>query len=390
MHRLKRFFVLALVVMVAVQAFPKATLALTVSAKSAVLIEQSTGKVLYEKNAHERLPMASTTKIMTAICAIEHADLAGVVTVDARAVGVEGSSMYLEKGEHLTLEDLIYGLMLSSGNDAAVAIALHISGDIDSFAQLMNETAQKIGAKNTSFRNPNGLDHSEHYTTAYDLALITRYGMEFEKFREIVATPSKKVPWESRGYDRSLTNHNKMLKIYEGADGVKTGFTKKSGRCLVSSATRDGMQAIAVTLNAPDDWNDHTHMLDYAFDTYHMEPVFQKGDYVRTVTVKNSEVKEMKMITTDGVEVPVKHGEKPDVVVELRTPGYLDAPVGFEDEMGGVEVYFEGNLLKKISVVSAAYAPVIESMQFAKNLKHILQEWISFETDYMAYGKRPG
>ena len=185
--------------------------ALSVSAKSAVLIDFYSGDVLFEKNASQRLSMASTTKIMTAICAIENADLSEVVTVDKRAVGVEGSSMYLGYGEKITVENLVYGLMLSSGNDAAVALALHVSGSVENFARLMNDTAEKIGAVNTSFKNPNGLDEEGHYTTAYDLAMITRYAMHNEKFCEIVSSKQKKMPWEGRTYGRTLRNHNKLL-----------------------------------------------------------------------------------------------------------------------------------------------------------------------------------
>lgn len=233
---------------------PHRCFAVGVSAKSAVLIETSADRIVYRKNADEKLPMASTTKIMTAICAIENTDdLDRKITVADCAVGVEGSSIYLKHGEHLSVRELVYGLMLSSGNDAAVAIACAVSGDVQRFAALMNETAKKIGVQNTSFKNPNGLDEEGHYTTAYDLARIASYALKNDEFKKIVSTYTTTIPYEGYSYDRRLKNHNKLLKLYDGCIGIKTGFTKKSGRCLVSAAERDGAVLVAVTLNAPDD-----------------------------------------------------------------------------------------------------------------------------------------
>ena len=242
-------------------------IAVDLSARAAVLIDGKSGKVLFEKNKDERLPMASTTKIMTGLLACESKKMKKVVTVSPVASGTEGSSLWLEPGEKQTLENLTYGLMLRSGNDAAVAIAEYLGGSTEAFALMMNERAKKIGVQNTGFQNPNGLDAEGHFTTAYDLALISREAMKNKKFRKIVSTKSKTIPWESSEWDRSLTNHNKMLWRYEGCNGIKTGFTKKSGRCLVTSAKRGKTELICVTLNAPDDWNDHTKMLDYGFET---------------------------------------------------------------------------------------------------------------------------
>ena len=241
-------------------------IAVDLSARAAALIDGKSGKVLFEKNKDERLPMASTTKIMTGLLACESKKMKKVVTVSPVASGTEGSSLWLEPGEKQTLENLTYGLMLRSGNDAAVAIAEYLGGSTEAFALMMNERAKKIGVQNTGFQNPNGLDAEGHFTTAYDLALISREAMKNKKFRKIVSTKSKTIPWESSEWDRSLTNHNKMLWRYEGCNGIKTGFTKKSGRCLVTSAKRGKTELICVTLNAPDDWNDHTKMLDYGFE----------------------------------------------------------------------------------------------------------------------------
>ena len=241
----------------------------SVSAKSAILIDGATGKIIFEKNAELRLPMASTTKIMTALCTLEHADVEKTVSVDPRAVGIEGSSVYLKAGERITLRDLLYSLMLASANDAAAAIAYAVSGGIESFAALMNEKARELGLSDTHFDNPHGLDSENHYTTALDLALLARYALENAEFAKIVSTSSKQI--ESDVATHALYNHNRLLRSYSGCIGVKTGFTKTSGRCLVSAAERDGLRLICVTLNAPDDWNDHKTLLDYGFSHFYAD-----------------------------------------------------------------------------------------------------------------------
>ncbi len=306
-----------------------------VSAKAAVLMEQSTGAVLFGSNETQKLPMASTTKIMTAIVALEHGTLSDMVTVSKHAAYTEGSSMYLHVGEQLSLESLIYGLMLNSGNDAAIAIAEHVSGSVTEFAALMNKTAKKIGAKNTSFQNPNGLDTEGHYTTAYDLALLTRYGMENEKFRQIVQAKTKTVDLDGKPNGRVLSNHNKMLKFYPGCDGVKTGFTKKSGRCLVSSATRNGMQLIAVTLHAPDDWNDHTHLLNYGFDTYQLwqpDIPVQECQVPGGTCAVSAQIKE-------PVSILIRKEEKNLYRSEIRWNEQLKPPLKKNQAVGKVVLY---------------------------------------------------
>ena len=237
---------------------------ISLSARSAALYDPSSKTFLYTKNADERLPMASTTKIMTALVAIENASLDQSVAVSDEAIGTEGSSLYLKRGEILSMGDLLRGLMLRSANDAAAAIAYEISGSIEAFAEKMNEKAAIIGAESTHFTNPHGLDDTAHYTTAKDLAIIAAEALGNETFLSIVST-SKYIIKNTDGEARLLTNHNKLLSLYDGAIGVKTGFTKKSGRCLVGAAERDGTRLISVTINAPDDWNDHQALLDYGF-----------------------------------------------------------------------------------------------------------------------------
>ena len=232
-----------------------------VSAKSAVLYDANTKTFLYEKSPDERRGMASTTKIATALVAIESQRLEDSVTITKEMTGVEGSSLYLKEGETLTVRELLYGLMLRSANDAAVALAIHLYGSVESFVEEMNQLAQRLSLQNTHFENPHGLDSEAHYTTARELALISAYAEESEVFRQIVST--EKICIGKGENRRLLQNHNKMLTLYEGVSGIKTGFTKKCGRTLVSSLYQGASHLICVTLNAPDDWRDHKKLLDY-------------------------------------------------------------------------------------------------------------------------------
>lgn len=236
-----------------------------VSAASAILIDAQTGKVIYEKNADRKMPMASTTKIMTAICTLENINSNVPITVNSDAAGIEGSSVYLSPGERITIKELLCAMLLNSGNDAATALALEVGGSIDGFAKIMNKTAKKIGTVATNFTNPSGLYEENHYTTARDLAKIAAYAMENPLIRWMVSTKEMKISNGEKGGARFLKNHNKLLWQYEGCTGIKTGYTKKCGRCLVSSAKRNGKELIAVTLNAPDDWRDHTALFNYGF-----------------------------------------------------------------------------------------------------------------------------
>ncbi len=260
------------------RAAEKAAAAPAVSAQSAVLMEAESGEIVFAHNADLPLAMASTTKIMTALVALELASPDRVIEVDPEAVGVEGSSIYLSAGEPLTLEELLYALLLESANDAAAAIAIGLSGSVEAFADEMNRKARSLGLVATHFTNPHGLDDAEHYTTARELAIISRAALQNELIRTISSTRKTTIPHAGTDGVRLLVNHNKMLRLYEGCIGLKTGFTKKSGRSLVSAAERDGVRLIAVTLNAPDDWNDHTKMLDYGFTLFRGETLCQEGE----------------------------------------------------------------------------------------------------------------
>ncbi len=320
-----------------------------VSAVSAVAIDAKSGMALYSKNAENKMPMASTTKIMTAIVALENGRLEDVTEVSERAASAEGSSMYLEKGEKISLINLLYGLMLSSGNDAAIAIAEHISGSEEEFVSLMNETAEKLGAKNTHFENPNGLPSDEHYSTAYDMAKITAYALKIPTFAEIVSTKTKKVPWEGREYNRILNNHNKLLSMYDGCIGVKTGFTKTAGRCLVSAAERNGMTVICVTLNAPDDWNDHINMYNYIFDNYENKTIISKGEVLGSVNIKGGTKESVEVICENEFSLPLKSNDKCDVSVNLSDNA--QAPVFITDNLGYAAIKVNNNEVLKIPLL---------------------------------------
>lgn len=237
-----------------------------ISARSACLYDMDSNSFIMDKDMNEKLPMASTTKIMTALLAIEICNLDDVVCVPSEAVGVEGSSVYLKEGDLISVRNLVYSVLLQSANDAATALAIYVSGDVRSFAELMNKRACEMGLFDTSFENPHGLDSESHYTTAHDLAIITSAAVKNEVFLQISST--YKYEFNLSESTRLLINHNKLLKTYPSTYGVKTGYTKKSGRCLVSYASRDGKNLICVTLNAPNDWSDHKIMLDYGFNSF--------------------------------------------------------------------------------------------------------------------------
>lgn len=238
---------------------PLQAFALNTSAVSAIAIDGKTGSVLYEQNADSKMLIASTTKIMTALVAIREGELNDTVAVSRKAAYTEGSSMYLKEGEELTLETLLYGLMLCSGNDAAEAIAEHIAGSAEAFADMMNQTAKELGMHSTSFANPHGLDHEDHYSTARDMAVLAAAAMENPVFRRIVSTKKAVIA------GRTMVNHNKLLASVDGCIGLKTGYTRAAGRTLVSCAERNGNRVIVVTLQDGNDWEDHKALFDHSF-----------------------------------------------------------------------------------------------------------------------------
>ncbi len=323
-----------------------------VSAKSAILMEASSELVIYKKNARERLPMASTTKIMTALVALEKADVSQTILVDPRAVGVEGSSVYLRANESIPLGDLIYALMLASANDAAEAIAYAVAGSVENFAVMMNEKAAELGLDDTHFENPHGLSSDDHYTTAYDFARLSAYALKNPDFKKICSTLKYTIPATDMEGARVIANHNKMLRIYGGAIGVKTGFTKKSGRCLVSAAEREGMTLIAVTLGAPDDWNDHKTMLDYGFSAYEAVKLAAKGDIAAKISVTGGDIDTVDATFESDVFaiMPRTHGK---ITSEIRANHLEFAPIKAGQRLGEVLFFENGKLLAKTDVYAS-------------------------------------
>ncbi len=354
-----------------------------ISAQSSVVIDAASGRVLYKHNADKKRGMASTTKIMTTICALENADINSVATVSKNAYGVEGSSMYLMLGEKLSLENLLYGLMLVSGNDAATAVAEHVSGSTEKFAELMNKKAAEIGCFNTSFTNPHGLSDENHYTTALDLAIITAYGLKNPKFAEIVSTKSKSIPWKDHDYNRKLVNHNKFLSMYDGCIGVKTGFTKATGRCLVTAAEKNGMRLVCVTLNAPDDWNDHRELYDAAFSTYHPHLLKNSLETLETANVSGGTEKTVNLISENDVYIPIKDGEEKALEIDYEIFEDLSAPIEKGDVLGNMIVKLSGEVCGEFPLSAensvALKRPIfkVSSVEFGTSLKKVFSAWLT-------------
>lgn len=331
----------------------------SVSASSAVLIDASSGRILFGKNENQRRGMASTTKIMTAIVALENSSLDKLVTVAPSAAGVEGSSVYLYAGEEVTMETLLYALMLQSANDAAAAIAYEIAGGIESFADMMNEKAASLGLHDTHFMNPHGLDDENHYTTAYELALISAYALKNDTFAKIVSTEKKVIPLHNSSASRLLVNHNRLLRSYDDIIGVKTGFTKKCGRTLVSAAERDGVRLICVTLNDGDDWKDHRALLDYGFSLYETEELAAPGEFSCEVPVCGGSLDVVRVSNTDGCHVvlPRNHGA---VTVMTELPRFLYAGVKRGDRIGTVRFFADGAEIASVPLYAEEDVPAAE------------------------------
>lgn len=283
-----------------------------VTADAAILMDARTGTVLYGRNEHQRRAPASTTKILTAILALERARLDDQVTVAPTAANVGGSQIYLRPGERMTVEELLKGLMLRSGNDAAVALAEHIAGSERAFAELMTKRASELGALNSTFRNPNGLPAAGHYTTAYDLAMITRRGLELPDFRRIVRTREDVINWSGEGWQRRLMNTNRLLWSFYGADGVKTGTTSEAGQCLVTSATRDNWQLISVVLHSDDRWSDSVRLLEWGFANFRLETPVRRGQEITRARVFGGTPAEIPLLAADNLAVVIRQPARRD------------------------------------------------------------------------------
>ncbi len=339
-------------------------------AAGAVLIEANTRMVLMADEAHKKLPMASTTKIMTALLAIENCSMDEMVEVPAEAYGVEGSSMYLQKEEKLSMRDLLYGLMLVSGNDAAVTIAVYVGGSIEGFAAMMNGRAKELGALNTNFMTPNGLPNDNHYTTAYDLALIAAQAMQLDAFRQIVSSTYYKTT--TGIVTRMLKNKNKILWEYPGGCGVKTGYTKTAGKCLVFSAQKDGMTLIGVVLNCSDMFGSAKAMLDYGFNNYELATVVQKGAVVARLTVDNGMKNALALIVKEDIIIPIEKGESITLTTRIECPSAVTAPVE-QGVLIGKAYVLSGT--KTIASTELVASEGVDSRNYAEWLKKIIRRW---------------
>lgn len=324
-----------------------------ISADSAALIDVQSGRILYGKNMDKRMRIASLTKIVTAIVAIESGKLNETVTVSKNAYRVEGSSIYLDLGEKQKLIDLVYAIMMRSGNDAATAIAEHVGGgSVQKFVDMMNAKVKELGLTGTHFANPHGLDAKDHYSTAYDMAKLTAYALWNPIFREVVSTKVKKIPWEGKDWDRTMRNKNKMLFRYEGADGVKTGYTEAAGRCLASSASRSGRQLAVIVLNDRDDWNDSSKMLDYGFTKYQYFSPVDDSQSVTSIPVKNGSVDNVDILVRQKLAYPLREEEKNNVRTELKLPKQLRAPLKEGEKVGEMIVYMNDKKIGSLPLVS--------------------------------------
>lgn len=306
-----------------------------IDAKAYLLMDPITGRILLGKNINEKKAMASTTKIMTAIVALEEGELGSKVQVSKRAAGIGGSSFRLLPKEEMSLENMLYGLLLSSGNDAAIAIAEHISGSVEGFVELMNKKALELGAINTHYINPHGLDAPGHYSTAEDLAIIARYALNIPKFREIVNTKEKTI--EEGNFTRKIVNTNKLLWSFEGADGIKTGYTGKAGRCLVASAVKNDIQLLSVVLGTRDHFKNSKVLLDYGFSNYKLVKAIEKSKCSNVVNVENGKEDKVFIQAKDDIFIPKAENE--EMRLEMVIPNKIKAPILKNQQIGVAYVY---------------------------------------------------
>jgi D-alanyl-D-alanine carboxypeptidase (penicillin-binding protein 5/6) len=341
-------------------------------AESMTVMEARSGRVLFSREPDKRLPMASTTKVVTAIVVIESCDLNAVVKIPAEAVGVEGSSIYLEKGEAMTVEALLYGLMLQSGNDCATALAIHAAGSVPKFAEMMNGFARKLGANNSRFMNPHGLHHKDHYTTARDLCRISCYAMGNPVFKRIVGAKEYKTTWAGREYGRRIHNKNKILFQYAGGNGVKTGFTRAAGRCLVAAAERGGMQLVSVVLNCGPMFPECMRLMDEGFKTYRMTEILPAQKHLGELPVVNGRKPAVRVYSYMPLYYPLAEGELKGVKFTCELPEKLTAPVEKHQAVGKLKIALNGKGL----LVENIYAmEEVRAVTVNDRLGDLLREW---------------
>ncbi len=340
-----------------------------VAARASVLMDRASGRVLYAQNADELAPIASTTKIMTALLALERSRPDEIVTAGKNAAGVTGTSIYLSEGEQLTMEQMLLGLMLRSGNDAAVAIAEHVAGSVDAFAALMNARARALGAE-AHFTNPNGLDQGENGASALGLAKIACQALENPSFRALVATSSATIPWRGNAYPRSLTNKNRLLKTYEGATGVKTGFTSRAGRCLVFSAQRGGMELVGVVLNCGAWFDAAAFLLDWGFEHFHPVRLLAAGEIAAEISVDGGVQDYVCAAIRGDFSVPIADNERCELKLDL--PERLEAPVAAGQALGFARAVADGRTIASAPLYAAE---AVEKRNYASILERLMRFW---------------
>lgn len=338
-------------------------------AKAYCLIERETGRILYGQNIHEMLPMASTTKIMTALIAIENCAMDEMVTTGENAYGVPGTSMYLQRGETLSMKQMLQGLLVRSANDAAVAIAEHISESVDAFAEKMNDVAAQMGI-DAHFVTPNGLDAPGHGASALAMARLAAKALEYPQFREFVSTKRVQMPWQGSEYDRVLTNKNKLLANYEGATGVKTGYTSKAGRCLVFSAQRDGMELVGTVLNCYTWFDSAEKLLDAGFENFRMVNALDAGDMDRKLPVSGGVQREIPLKAVGALKAPV--GSAEEWTVEYDLPERVSAPVMEGERIGAARLLIGGKTVARCDIAAAQDVP---ANTFAQAFLRIARLW---------------
>ncbi len=342
-----------------------------ISAEAAVILDWNSGRLLYAKNPHLPRPMASTTKIMTALVALEKGALEDTVIISAKAAHTGGSSIWLEEGEKKTLEELLLGLMLRSGNDAAVAIAEHIAGSVEAFAQLMTARARELGARKTVFKNPHGLHDPEHYTTALDLACIAAHAMGMQEFCRIIATPKALITWPGQPWDRFLYNQNKLFELYTGAEGIKTGWTTPAGRCFVGAARKGNRRLISVVFNAPQMWEDTTLLLDYGFKEFDYKKVISKGQHLKSAAVSRGDDEKVKVIAGNSFSYPLKDAtEEKKVTFQFVIDEPLKAPLRNKERIGELKICFGR---EAVGVIDLLAGQEIKKMGWWGRLQKILR-----------------
>ncbi len=350
-----------------------------VDAQSAILMDYKTGRVLFAKNENEPLAMASTTKIMTAILAIENGNLEDTVKVSKNAIKAPPVKMFLKENEEIKLKELLYALMLQSSNDAAVAIAEHISKDVETFCNAMTNKAKEIGAKDTVFRTPNGLDSLDHHSTAYDMALITRYALNNKEFMDIINT--RQVSFKTNLSSYNITNKNILLSEFDGANGVKTGYTGKAGHCFVGSATQNDMTLISVVLASgwgqkgkEQKWIDTKNILNYGFKNFFYEKILSKEDCLETISIKKGTKDNISLYYENDISLPISKDEKENISIKLDYIKTLEAPVQKDQKVGVANIYINDNLVSQVNILTNEN---VNKKTFSSYINQIIKNWVN-------------